>query len=345
MVDSLLMIKAEEVLEKIEKGKLVEYENVIIYGDLDLHRLDLPLNKNRRKIIKSSIKIEYSVIKGDVFFDHADFSGLVDFDGTKFSGAANFSGSLFSEDAGFSDSEFQGLAGFSRAHFATEANFSRARFNDADFGRARFDRGFHLVNARVYTMKLSDAQFAEGAAIFLKDLNYNRIDVRWNTIKGHVPYNGSVYLTLIKNFRNQEQYEDQDDCYYQYRREKQSRSHKPVAGLFDRLAQISCGYGVRPSHTVLLSLAIILLFTGVFWAAGALQPDGRDAGPASSQDGLTSTVSLNDAFYFSSMQFLGKTPQNFSINEGYEFLTVIETLLGWILMALFLVTMSRVMLR
>ncbi len=339
MVDSLLMIQAEEVLEKIEEGRPVEYENVIIYGDLDLHRLDLPLNKNKRKAIKSSIKIEYSVIKGDVFFDHADFSGLVDFDGTKFSRAANFSGSLFEEDAGFSDSEFEGEAGFSRAHFATEANFSRSRFNDADFSRAVFERNLHLVNAKVYTLKLSDAQFGEGSAIHLKDFNYSRIDVRWNTIKKSIPYNGSVYLTLIKNFRNLEQFEDQDDCYYQYRREKQSRNNKTIPGLLDRLAWLSCGYGIRPSHTFLLSLAIILLFAGVFWAGGALQPDGDDAHHPEA------SVSLNDAFYFSSMEFLGKTPQNFSITEGYEILTVIETLLGWILMALFLVTMSRVMLR
>ena len=48
-------------------------------------------------------------------------------------------------------------------------------------------------------------------------------------------------------------------------------------------------------------------------------------------------VTLNDAFYFNSMQFMGKTPQNFSISEGFEFVTVFETLLGWLLMALFLV--------
>jgi len=56
-------------MAKIEEGQPVEYENVIIYGDLDLHRLDLPFNKNKGKIINSIIKIEYSVIKGDVFFD------------------------------------------------------------------------------------------------------------------------------------------------------------------------------------------------------------------------------------------------------------------------------------
>ncbi len=341
MVDSLLMIKAEEIMAKIEEGQPVEYENVIIYGDLDLHRLDLPLNKNRRKIIDSIIKIEYSVIKGDVFFDHSAFTKLVDFDGTAFNRAANFSDSHFQEDAGFSEAEFQVEANFSRAHFATEANFSRARFNDADFGRARFDKNFNLDNAKIYTLKLSDAFFAEGSYIYLKDLNYNRIVVRWNSIRNHLPYNGSVYLTLTRNFRNLEQFEDQDDCYYQYRKEKQSRATKIVPKLLDCLAWVSCGYGVRPSHTILLSVSIIALFTGIFWAGSALEPD------ASTEQGShhVAGISLKDSFYFSTMEFLGRTPQNLSIAGAYEYLTVIETLLGWLLMALFLVTLSKVMLR
>jgi len=334
------MIKAEEIHKKIEEGKPVEYENVIIYGDLDLHRLDLPLNKNRRKIINSTIKIEYSVIKGNVFFDHSAFSGLVDFDGTVFDQAANFSDSQFQEDAGFSESKFQGEANFSRAHFATEANFSRARFNDADFGRAAFHRSLHLTNAKVYTLRLSDASFAEGSKINLKDFNFNRIVVRWNTIRDHLPFNGSVYLTLTRNFRNLEKFEDEDDCYFQYRKEKQARKTKVIPKLIDRLAWLSCGYGVRPSHTVLLSLALILLFTGIFWGGDALQPAA-----AASLSHKAAGISLNDAFYFSTMQFMGRAPQHISIVQGYEILTVIETFIGWLLMALFLVTMSKVMLR
>lgn len=340
MVDTLLMIKAEEILEKIEKGKPVEYENVIIYGDLDLHRLDLPTNKAKEKIVKSIIKIEYSVIKGDVFFDHASFSGLVDFDGTSFTQAAIFAGSHFHEDAGFSDAQFQREANFTRSHFAVDANFSRAKFNDADFGRAKFDKFFYLTNAKVYTLNLSDAVFSEGSSIHLKDFNFSRIVVRWNIIKDHIPFNGSVYLTLTRNFRNLEQFEDQDNCYYQYRKEKQALSHKFFPKLFDYMAWISCGYGVRPSHTILLSLAIILLFAGIFWTGGALQPDSDNVHSLAKV-----SVSQSDAIYFSSMEFLGRSPQNFSIIEGYEVMTVIETLLGWLLMALFLVTLSRVMLR
>ena len=249
MVDNLLMIKAEEIMEKIEEGRPVEYENIIIFGDLDLHRLDLPLDKHKRKIINSIIKIEYSVIKGDVFFDHSSFSHLVDFDGTVFDKSANFSDSQFQEDAGFSDSQFQGEANFSKAHFGIDANFSRAKFNDADFGRARFDKNFSLTNAKIYTLRLSDAFFAAGSNIHLKDFNFNRIVVRWNTIKDHLPFNGSVYLTLTKNFRNLERFEDEDRCYYQYRKEKQARTSKVVpqvrrsSGLaFLRLWRASLSY-------------------------------------------------------------------------------------------------------
>ncbi len=341
MSDSLLMIKAEEILEKIEHGKPVEYENIIIFGDLDLSRLDLPLDKTHRKIITSIIKIEYSEIKGDVFFDRSIFTKLVDFDGSTFNKAANFSDSAFIEDAGFSEARFQGEANFSRAHFMTEANFSRARFNgDAEFGKAKFNKNLNLSSAKMYTMRLSDAAFLDGSNLYLKDLNFNRIIVRWNTIKAHIPYNGSVYLALTKNFRNLEQFEDEDACYYQYRKDKQARATTLVPKALDGLAWISCGYGVRPARTVLLGMMIILLFTVIFWSGNAIRSDGPPL-----QGNQTPSISLKDAFYFSSMEFLGRTPQNLHIESQFQFIIVIETLLGWLLMALFLVTLSKVMLR
>lgn len=339
MVDNLLMIKAEEILEKIEDGKPVEYENIMIFGDLDLSRLDLPLDKDKRKIIKSIIKIEYSTIKGDVFFDRSIFISLVDFDGTIFTKTANFAQSQFCEDAGFSDAQFQGEANFSRASFQTEANFSRARFNDTDFRNACFHKNLILTNAKLYTIRLSDARFEGGSDLYLKDLDFERIKVRWDSIRDHIPFNGSVYLSLIKNFRNLEQFEDEDRCYYQYRQEKQARA-RPVRRGLDALAWLSCGYGVRPSHTITLSVMIILLFTGIFWMGNIVQFDSK----AITDQSITS-ISFQDAFYFSCMQFLGKTPQNLHIVEGYRYVTVFEALMGWILMALFLVTLSKSMLR
>jgi hypothetical protein len=106
------------------------------------------------------------------------------------------------------------------------------------------------------------------------------------------------------------------------------------------LAWISCGYGVRPSHTILLSFAIILLFAGIFWAGSALEFESMNL-----QEHQTVQISLKDTLYFSSMQFLGRTPQSLAVLGAYQYITVVETLLGWLLMALFLVTLSKVMLR
>ncbi len=63
-------------------------------------------------------------------------------------------------------------------------------------------------------MNLSDAFFSEGSSIHIKDFDFNRIVVRWNSIKEHILFNGSLYLTLTRNFGNLEQFEDLDDCYY-----------------------------------------------------------------------------------------------------------------------------------
>jgi hypothetical protein len=88
-------------------------------------------------------------------------------------------------------------------------------------------------------------------------------------------------------------------------------------------------------------LTIILLFTGIFWSGNVIKIDGFAL-----QANQTHSISAKDAFYFSSMEFLGRSPpQNLHILGSYEYLTVIEALTGWILMALFLVTLSKVMLR
>ena len=343
MAGSLLAVKAEEILRKIEDGKPVEYENVLIFGDLDLYRLDLPCDEDIGTVVSSIIKIEYSIIKGDVFFDRSTFSNLVDFDGTIFTKVANFSESQFCADAGFSEARFEGDANFYRARFRTEANFSRTRFSgDVDFRSVAFDKNLNLDSAKGSVIRLSDVTFGEGSYIYFRDLDFNKIAIRWESIQDHLPYDGSAYLSLVKNFRNLEQFDDADNCYYQYREEKRYRATSRRARIIDSLACISCGYGVRPSNAVFLSLGLIFLFTLIFWASRAIVQDGG----AGVDPGDQSLIrSLRDALYFSSMVFIGRTPVHMYTYGNFLYLTVVETLMGWMLMALFLVTLGKVMLR
>jgi len=47
---------------------------------------------------------------------------------------------------------------------------------------------------------------------------YERAYIRWETVNNHLNYQGAAYLTLAKNFKNLDYFEDADACYYQYRR-------------------------------------------------------------------------------------------------------------------------------
>ena len=66
-------VPASEILSKIQDGKSVEYDHIIVKGDLDLSHLSFQKN------ITSYIRINDSVFDGLVSFDYKNFSEPVDF--------------------------------------------------------------------------------------------------------------------------------------------------------------------------------------------------------------------------------------------------------------------------
>jgi len=188
---------------------------------------------------------------------------------------------------------------------------------------------------------------------------------------------------LTRNFRNLEQFEDEDDCYYQYRKEKQARNTKAIPRLLDRLVWLSCGYGVRPDYTVAWSFSIIIIFGAVFYLGkGLLQSERRDAengmvaepSGAGGEDwslevepggigedpppraarhrhdlgGASSGPehpSFGEAMYFSSLVFIAQAPAYYQALGRYKYLVIAEGILGWLMLALFLVGLGKVMIR
>jgi len=169
-------ILASEVLYKIKNGLPVEYENVIIRGDLDLSELGLQTRQYRLTdesgnpgdiyyvyIVDSPIMIENSKISGNLFlqdcifqgsfsiwnttingttiFYNSEFSQIASFTGSYFDKDSNFNGAIFRHDASFGEVEFNSGAEFTDALFEGYADFSSTTFNGfADFGNARFLR-------------------------------------------------------------------------------------------------------------------------------------------------------------------------------------------------------------
>jgi len=315
---------------------------------------------------------------GDALFSDVDFSGALDFSAAKVAGRANFFQSRFNS-AGFSNTVFSGpvhfgLAGFSgltsfgEAVFADEANFNLARFSQAAyfsgaqfqglalFGltkfediaslqSARFDGDLNFKGGSISTILLDKAQFAKNSRIILNDTDFTRFKAHWNEIAGQVVWDPGAYLALVNNYHGLGWSADEDDCYYQYRSLSQAGKEWGWSRIIDILAWLSCGYGVRPSYAVFWSLITILAFGLLFWCGDGIRRSAKPLNEPAEVDRLPEHVTLRNALFFSTMVFLSQGPIDFlpvGKNRNY---VILEGILGWLLLALFLVTLGRVMIR
>ena len=264
---------------------------------------------------KGHADFRYSQFDGGAYLMHSCFNNVTDFSEAYFNGAASFKDSLFNDDAHFDNSQFENNADFRNSQFSDHADFNCSCFNrSADFTLSRFDK----------TLDYTGTEY--------KNLNLN-----WFSVRNHYGFSSDRYgyLSLVKHFKDVEDYESADDCYYHYRiwrlrYDDQSWSK----GLIDFVFLISCGYGVKPLHTIFLSFILILLFGLIYRRNEIVQ-----------QQGLQS-ISYRDAIFFSASIFFTLPPvPGWRYSERWRYLIIFEDILGWVLMTLFVVTMSHVMLR
>jgi len=135
--ESLREVPASEILAKIEKGKPVDYENIIAKGDFLIKNLNLPMD-NEKFIIHSAIIIKDSIIEGVFIFNNAIFEDYINFSGTVFSRFANFEGSEFDTSIDFTRSNFGEVVFFREAHFDDATIFDDTKFDWADFSGSKF---------------------------------------------------------------------------------------------------------------------------------------------------------------------------------------------------------------
>lgn len=315
---------------------------------------------------------------GDALFSDVDFSGALDFSAASFAGRANFFQSRFSS-AGFSDAVFSGPAqfglasfsgltsfagaafageaGFNLASFSQAADFSAAKFaRDALFGLTKFQDIASLQSARLYgdlnfkgasisTMLLEKAIYGPDCRIILNDTDIARLRAHWNEVEEHVVWEPGAYLALINNYHGLGWSSDEDDCYYQYRRFSQAGKEWSWSKAIDILAWLSCGYGVRPGYAVAWSLFTILFFGLVFWGGDGIRRSAKPLYEPAEEDSVPERVTLRNALFFSTMVFLSQGPIDFLPVGRHRYYVILEGILGWLLLALFLVTLGRVMIR
>ncbi|MDI9615787.1 MAG: pentapeptide repeat-containing protein [Methanothrix sp.] len=316
-----------------------------------------------------------SVFHGETSFANSEFSGTanfmrVSFDenavfmGSRFSHDVTFSGARFSRAAVFGLAAFQGFSDFSSSLFRSVAFFGLAKLEDnTRFVNTTFDGDLVLTSSRIYSMQLENASFSDSSRIYLKEADFTRMLARWYLIKNHLVYDSAAYLALVKNYKNMEWRDDANDCYYQYRRISQASEPWGLEKMIDVVSWLSCGYGVRPSYTIFWSMFMILLFGLVYWIGNGIreiawenlsdedEPEKADAEVSEDESEgdpempAERRISFPDSLFFSAMSFTAQSPASLYPVGIYKHVSMIEGILGWFLLGLFVVVLSGMLIR
>jgi len=283
---------------------------------------------------------------GGVSFEDASFAELAQFGLVKFQGLSSFGNVTFSNEANFALARFSDAAYFSEARFLGTALFGLTKFEDiASFQKASFAGDLILKSAQISTFLMDDGRYGRDARIILNDSNFDRLKVHWSEMETHVVWDPGSYLALVNNYHNLGWSKDEDDCYYQYRYLDQAHKSPGWSKAIDILAWFSCGYGVRPGYAVAWSLLTILFFALIFWRGDGIRRSARPLQGPAEQDSVPERVTFRNALFFSTMIFLSQGPIDFLPLGRNRYLVILEGIFGWLLLALFLVTLGKVMIR
>jgi hypothetical protein len=311
---------------------------------------------------------ESTIFQKYVDFTASQFNAFLSFTDSMMGNNADFHSSRFSCGTNFHNSTFPGKAGFSKCHFSEDSFFTNANFSDkAEFKSAKFDgpsyfknTTFHqnaifdnvqflgpsdfsdvqfagdlgMNNTKISTMILDGSTFNDKSRLFLAKADINRLMVRWSQIKDILCYDTSAYLSLVKNYRDLGT-SDADDCYYQFRKETQNLRNWGWAKVLDILADIACGYGVRADRPVMCSLFLILTCASFLYVKNGLI----------SQSHKNKRTSLHDALYYCLAIFFTIPLPDLKPAGNHRYVPVVLRALGWVLFALLVATLGKMMIR
>ena len=275
-------------------------------------------------------------------FHATKYSNGVGFFRTNFSGQANFARSRFIADSIFSQANFSNVAIFSNSNFdgpvflndsvfCSDANFDDAQFQaPTDISNAAFKGDLKMNSTKIARMVLEGSAFGNGSRLYLAEADINRLIVSWSQIRDILSFDTAAYLSLIKNYKDLGQSNDANECYYEYRYLNQARKPIGFSKFLDTVAWLTCGYGVRPHYALFCGMVIILIFSLIYWA-------GR--GVEGFHDIHGHQLMIASLFY-SIIAFTANS-KGLPLRGRYKYLGIAEGIVGWLLMALFLVTLGR----
>jgi len=289
------------------------------------------------------------------------FTQEVNFSGATFSEGAAFSGAIFGGYASFAGATIRTLAEFFEARFDTTVNFSGVKCGLGQFVMVSFNGDAFFRDASFEKTNFREAHFRGIVDFSLKELK--DIAVSWDQLKGHLWFFKPTVYKLMKYFEEQRQLDDADGVYlFLKKNETFEMKWYELTKYWGYLMWVTCGYGVKPQNTIYLSIIIILVFTLFYTKSDAIKEIEKEFGHRRKRGRFRAVhKSLGSRFYnalyFSVNTFIigvvcdWHPTDDFLIKTKkirlfkFRTLSMIEGALGWILLVLFVVTLTRKFIR
>ena len=373
-------VPSDSIIAAINRGDTITIEECEVVGTLELRGgLQKPF------IIKNPIKVFGCVFDDSVFFSCCTFQSEIEFIFSIFRNVTVFTGVTFKESSTFGGcvfddyfsffvcwfnkftsveaSSFNKIALFIADTLQANSNFSQCTFRDNANFLSLYYGGNVTFSESAFEEDVSFANTKFNGNINLTSVKFNKITILWKQIKDHLICDNLTCSKLMKHFDEQRMLDAVDGAYFFLK--DQERMEKPWYFRYPEFwfIQLTCGYGVKPGYTLLWSLGIIILFAFFYTLRfnsikeieKELRYPKRPKVPREVRGRFRKR--LYDAFYFSVHTFIIGVVSDWHPTDEFliktkrvrlfkfRTLSMIEGVLGWVLLVLFVVTLTRKFIR
>lgn len=290
--------------------------------------------------------------KGDSTFYKAIFDGRADFSLCRFQGNGQFQLANFKERSLFHGSKFLKEANFFASEFAKDAEFHEAEFNgDAIFksikcngalyfnknqdfrlGGAAFSKLVFFDRSYIRYLDINGSVFSENCKISFNDCDFFRLNAMWDNIREHVPFDEEVYIHLFNYYKGVAQFNDADACYLEYNLKSKKESWRDSA--ISHFLGITCIFGTSVWRVISFLAGLALIFAFLYYNRQSIRR----------KDCPHCYLSFWDCLYYSLMVLVNFSA-DYTTQGKWRWLVLFERLLGWILLAILVITIVRLGLR
>jgi uncharacterized protein YjbI with pentapeptide repeats len=298
----------------------------------------------------------WSRIHGDATFTEVQFQSEADFRNARIEGNGIFEKAHCRGAALFCDSVIEGDLRLRNSVWERELNLSRSQVKlGVDMTAASLGGVTDMRDMTVgRTINLNRLQLGPQQGFRFMGLVASTMDMQRKTVEGHVHpeqekkywFATDEYGFLRVMFQKIHRYEDEDWAYFQYKR--MERKSKPlgwnplrwlIRGCNYLFLDLGCGYGTRPFRT-LLACALMVIFFAFLYLGLAID----HSIPVRNFGFSTEINQVIQAFDYSLTAFSGSYSE-LPFEGGGRILAMIEYMLGVVFLGLFVVALSRKVIR